>query len=153
MTNSTIFCLLMINHTQGLMSIKNKSNLPVSTTLVKMSMTSLRSNQGPYLLILTLNTKVNRLGVQCPKCRYMKKNFGDPGFQLGSSLLTSSLVCVIKAELERVRRIQVTYWGHGPGRGRVCRWGCWSPGSPPDTASHRSRSPRSCSPCILQLWI
>ena len=76
---------------------------------VKMSMTSLRSNQGPYLLILTLNTKVNRLGVQCPKCRYMKKNFGDPGFQLGSSLLTSSLVCVIKAELERVRRIQVTY--------------------------------------------
>ena len=26
MTNSTIFCLLMINHTQGLMSIKNMSN-------------------------------------------------------------------------------------------------------------------------------
>ena len=32
--NSTIFGLLMINHAQGLMSIKNKSYLPVSSTLL-----------------------------------------------------------------------------------------------------------------------
>ena len=60
-TNSTIFRLLTINHAQGLMSIKNKSNLPVSSTLhySKLKYLSTEQRLGTFEVLVFL---LGRLG-------------------------------------------------------------------------------------------
>ena len=52
--NSTIFCLLRINHAQGLMSVKNKSYLPSKhhpNVESPVNLTQIEATQGPYQCI------------------------------------------------------------------------------------------------------